>query len=252
MSRRFILPWLRTATQAFLVALTLVGSLTLPAVAEAQSRSLQEGPVVRRQLLYRSARFELTPAIGTAIGPVYQRELFLAVSGRYHVNNSLAIGLNANAGLLGLNTSIANNYEVADPIGARELHYARQTMLLDVHLAYSLFTGKMSLMSKLIQYLDLYVAAGGGGALITADSAAEDLGGFKFGPALTVGLRVFLGDQFALNVRFTDYLYASADAQRVRRGPPPSPQPVQERFRSHFVGTVGVSIFFPGEVRVSR
>lgn len=243
---------LTTPIRALFVALALLLTMVVPAIAEAQTRSLQEGPVVRRQLLYRSARFELTPAIGAAIGPVYQRELFLAITGRYHLNNSLALGLNANAGLLSLNTSIANNYETADPVGSRELYYARQTMLFDVHLAYSLFTGKLSMLSKLLSYLDLYVAAGGGGALISADSVAEDLAGFRFGPAFSVGLRVFFADQFALNVRFSNYMYAGADAQRVRRGPPLSPGPINERFRSHFIGTVGVSIFFPGEVRVSR
>ncbi len=237
---------------AVLVSAAVVVPAVAPTEASAQSRSLQEGPVVRRQLLYRSARFELVPALGSAIGPVYQRELFLAVTGRYHLNNSLAVGLNANAGLLALDTSIASNYETADPLGSRQLYYAKQTALLDLHLAYSLFSGKTSLIGGALSYLDLYVAIGGGGALLTADSVAEDLGGFRFGPAVSVGLRVFFMEQFALNLRFSDYLYSSAYSQRVVAGVPPRPQEVDERFRSHFIGTLGVSIFFPGEVRVSR
>lgn len=237
-----------------LAALALQAVPSFSDSAEAQTRSLQEGPVVRRQLLYRSARFEIAPALGASIGPVYQRDLLLSVTARYHINNSLAVGLNAAGGLLTLNTSIANNYEEADPVGSRDLYYSRQLALVDLHLAYSLFTGKMSLMSRSLSYLDLYIAAGGGGAFVGADSAAEDLGGFRFGPAFTVGLRVFITDQIAMNLRFTDYLYSGADAQRVVRGSNglAVAQPIDERFRSHFMGALGVSIFFPGEVRVSR
>jgi len=250
---------MRTITRfAAILALAFVTTavtVVLPAPAEAQSRSSLDGPSVRRQLLFRSSRLEVAPAVGAAFGRLYQRELMLAVTGRYHLTNSFSVGLNANAGLLGMDTSIASNYEAADPLAARELQYATQLLLADLHLSYVPFSGKFNLIGNHIFHFDAYLAAGVGGALLTADSSAPDLGGFKFGPAISAGFRVFIKDNIALNLRLSDYLYSAADSQRVRRDPTTGLSvalEVDEEFGHHFVGMVGVSIFLPPEVRVSR
>lgn len=93
------------------VVFAFLAFTVLAADVAAQSRSLQSGPVVRRQLLYRSDRLELAPSIGTTIAPVYQRTLFLSVAARYHLTNAFSLGVNANLGGLNLNTSIARNYD---------------------------------------------------------------------------------------------------------------------------------------------
>ena len=44
---------------------------------------MEEGPVVRRQLLYRSSRLEVTPALAHSLNDPYRRTLFLDVSLNY-------------------------------------------------------------------------------------------------------------------------------------------------------------------------
>ena len=65
---------------------------------------------MRRQLLYRSDRVELTPAIGMGIGSVYRRTAYGGLSVRYHLNNNVALG-RIQLGALHFNTSIANDFE---------------------------------------------------------------------------------------------------------------------------------------------
>ncbi len=219
----------------------------------AQSRSLQSGPVVRRQLLYRSDRLELAPSIGTSIAPVYQRTLFLSVAARYHLTNAFALGVNANLGGVNLNTSIARNYdEISGEIAGSErpsLEYATPLLMADFHLSLVPIHGKLNMLGHILHW-DMYLTAGVGGVVVTSDS--DDLAGFEFAPAIGVGLRTFIMDKLAINVLFQDYLYSSADAQQFCCGARPEPGPVEERFRNHIVGSVGVSIFFPSDVRVSR
>ena len=103
-----------------LVAAVLFAGLSglTPAEASAQTRSFEEGPVVRRMLLFRSNKLELAPSLGVAFGNVYQRELFLSVLGRYHLTNSFALGLNVSLGPVALNTPIAGNLEEIEPENA--------------------------------------------------------------------------------------------------------------------------------------
>ncbi len=246
---------MRTLVRAIFAALVLGTLLSAaPSLAVAQSRSLQTGPVVRRQLLYRSDRFELAPSLGMALGSVYQPTAILTVGGRYHQTNSFALGLNVNLGLLNLDTSIASNFEeIALDEAASDrpaLEYARPLLMTDFHLAYVPLAGKVNLFGKHIIHYDIYLSAGVGGAMVSSD--AEDLSGFEFGPALGVGMRTFVTDQIAVNFLFQDYLYAGADAQRFCCGPGGVPESADESFRNHAIGSVGISVFFPPEVRVSR
>jgi outer membrane beta-barrel protein len=243
---------LRRVALTFLVFGVLVAGFAAEVVA--QSRSFQTGPVVRRQLLFRSDRVELAPMLGSSIAPLYQRTLFLTVTGRYHLTNSFALGVNANVGALNLNTKVARDYEdLRDAIpGARrpDLLWATPLLMTDVHISYVPLHGKANLFGSNILHWDFYVNLGVGGVLVNSDS--DDLSGFRFGPAIGVGLRTFVNDRIAVNLLFQDYLYSSAEAQQVCCGPRPVPAPVEERFQSHFLGSLGVSVFFPSEVRVSR
>lgn len=226
--------------------------LFLASTASAQNRSLSEGPVVRRQLLFRSDKVEIAPALGMALGGVYEREVMLGAAVRYHLTNSFSAGLNLHFSPYQIQSSLAANLETASPEVARELDYATQTALVDVHLSYVPIGGKVNLLGRTTYYYDFYLGAGIGGALLTSDS--DDLSGFKFGPALTAGFRLFVTDNIAINLRATSYLYNSALAQRtfIADNGRPLPQQIEERFRAHTLGLIGVSIFLPGDVRVSR
>jgi outer membrane beta-barrel protein len=235
--------------------LALVVALLVLCVAQqavAQSRSLFEGPVVRRQLLFRSSKLEVSPALGMALGGVYQREVMVGLTGRYHLTNSFAAGLNVHVSPIALNSSLVDNLATTSPEVARQMAYATQTALLDAHLSYVPMGGKFHLFNGRTYYYDFSLTAGVGGALLSSDS--DELAGFRFGPALGAGMRIFVTDNIALNFRATSYLYSSALSQRIERTSTglPSPQPIEERFRANTIGLIGVSIFLPPDVRVSR
>lgn len=217
----------------------------------AQSRSLQSGPAVRRQLLFRSDRVELSPSVGFAIGGVYKRPMLLGASVRYHLTNSVSLGLNANVGLFAFDTQITNDFETLarqEPASRRPtLAFSEPLLMTDFHFGYVPFHGKFNLFGNKTIHFDVHLTLGVAAIVVQSDS--EDLSGVDFGPAIGIGLRTFLSDQIAFTLRFNDYLYSSADAQRIVAG---VAQPVEERFRNHIIGMAGVSIFFPGDVRVSR
>lgn len=228
----------------------LLVSLSFASFAAAQNRSLYEGPVVRRELLYRSSKMEIAPALGVAFGGIYEREIMAGAAFRYHLTNSFSVGLNVNYGI-GMDSSLTNNLATASPEVSRQVETSVQTLLTDVHVSYVPIAGKINLFGNNTYHYDFSIGAGVGGALLSSD--AEDIAGFKFGPALTLGMRFFVTDNIAINLRTTSYFYASALAQRiVVDNGVRAPQPFEERFRAHTIGMLGVSIFLPGDVRVSR
>lgn len=233
------------------VALLGIAVVSVPLDAWAQSRSLQSGPAVRRQLLYRSDRVELVPALGFQIGGVYKRPIMLGATVRYHLTNSVSLGLNANVGLFSFDTQVTNDFETQaqrEPPSQRpELAFSEPLLLTDFHFGYVPFHGKFNIFGSRTLHFDVHLTLGVAAALIRSDS--DDLSGVEFGPAIGVGLRTFFSDQLALNLRFSDYLYSSADAQRIVGD---VAEPVDTSFRNHVVAMIGISVFFPGEVRVSR
>lgn len=247
-----LLPQRRSSLGALCCACLLgLAVVALPALAQAQTRSMQSGSAVRRQLLYRSDRVELTPAIGMGIGSVYRRTAYGGLSVRYHLTNNVALGLNTQLGALHFNTSIANDFETQArefaPSARPELAYAEPLLMADFHIGYVPFHGKLALFGKHTIHFDFHILLGVAVAMVQSDS--DDLAGTEFGPSIGIGVRTFLSDQLALNIRFQDYLYTGADAQRVVQG---VGLEVEESFRNHITGLIGLSVFFPADVRVSR
>jgi outer membrane beta-barrel protein len=238
----------RTLSGLMVVLLVL---LSFGSVASAQNRSLYEGPVVRRELLYRSSKLEIAPALGVAFGGIYEREIMVGAAFRYHLTNSFSVGLNANFAPVSLDSSLTNNLATANPEVSREVETSFQRLLTDVHVSYVPIAGKINLFGNHTYHYDFSVGAGVGGALLSSN--ADDIAGFKFGPALTLGMRFFVSDNIAINLRTSSYFYSSALAQRiVVDNGVRAPQPFEERFRAHTIGMLGISVFLPGDVRVSR
>jgi outer membrane beta-barrel protein len=250
MTKRIFQSGALRCTMAGLLAF-LVVLVSFSSVAAAQNRSLYEGPVVRRELLYRSSKVEIAPALGFAFGGIYEREIMVGAAFRYHLTNSFSVGLNANFTPVSLDSSLTNNLATANPEVSREVETSFQRLLTDVHVSYVPIAGKINLFGNHTYHYDFSVGAGVGGALLASD--ADDIAGFKFGPALTFGMRFFVSDNIAINLRTSSYFYASALAQRiVVDNGVRSPQPFDERFRAHTIGMLGISVFLPGDVRVSR
>lgn len=223
--------------------------MSAPGEASAQRRaSLEEGPIVRRQLLYRSSRFELQPRIGGTLNDSYKRNLLTGLDLNYYLTNKFGLGVNAAFGALKVDTDLLEQINATvDAERTGELAFATTTLLFDVHVSYVPIFGKFSIFKSAILDYDLHLLGGFGGALLAAEGnvAGEKLSGFKPGPMIGGGMRIFMGDSFALTFDVRDYIFSSADIQEGEINP-------QTELRNNFTVNIGFSLFFPGEVPISR
>lgn len=229
-----------------LIGLLLAVSTLLEAQAWAQNRSL-EGSVIRRQLLYRSNRIELEPALAHTLNDTYRRTAYLHLAANYHLTNTFALGINLGWGAIGYNSNILDAIEAENPGVARQLGLADTTLVGDFHLAYVPFLGKFNFLEVGTVNWDFHLLGGVGGALVSTDDAETfpDLDGFKFGPMIGAGLRFFFNGDMAVSVNLIDRMFEAADIQRAAVSNP-------ESFSHHVMVTAGVSFFVTGELRVSR
>lgn len=233
---------MNTLRTRMLLGLLLLLSLMAPGIASAQSRSLEDGPAIRRQLLHRSAKLELQPGVSAMFGNAYQIPLYGNLTVRYHLSNRVSVGADLNGSPWALDRAIVRNLRDNDPQMNQIVEVADTPFVGSFQFTYSPIVGKLNMFNQ-IQYFDVHLIGGAGGALQSANYAA--LGGFKFGAVVGIGLRLFVRDSIALNVRFVDYLYSNAEAYRQGTS-------VDSKFRQHYLFTAGVSFFFPKVVYVSR
>lgn len=227
-----------------LVAVLLMLSLCVGStVAFAQTRSLDDGPAIRRQLLHRSARFELQLGGASMWGNAYQTPLYGNVTMRYHLSNSVSVGLDLNGSPVAIDRRIMREIRENDPAVHGIFEVAKTPFVGSFQVTYSPWIGKVNIFGKTTTYFDMHLIAGVGAALRTADSPA--LSGVAVAPVIGIGVRLFLTDGIALVTRLVDYIYQDAEAHRLGTS-------VDEKWRNHVVGTIGVSFFFPRGVYVSR
>ncbi len=239
-------------TAIVLAAVTFTGLLAVPMVAVAERRaSLEEGPIVRRKLLFRSSRFELAPRIGSTLNDAYKRNLMVGVDANYHLTNHFSLGVGFGYGVLASNTDLLDQVNGSvDPEISNGLRYATTQILFDAHVSYVPLFGKISILDSSVLDYDLSLDLGFGGALITAvadgDAQGSDLlSGFKPAPVIGLGFRVFVSDSIAINLAVKDYIYSIADVQE--EGVEPNTE-----LRNNVAIGVGASFFFPTDVKVSR
>lgn len=233
------------------VALSVVagGIVVAPGEAAAQSRSFEEGPAVRRVLLFRSDRFEVTPSLGMSLGDVYEQSVYLGASGDYHLTNVFSIGVNAMYAPVAFRTPLYNNFREIEPDRARDRFSPARTQLsTDLHVGIVPFAGKLNFVGRRVMHYDVNIFAGFGAAVRSSDS--DELSGVRAGPTFGGGARLFIRDNLALRLRVQDHMHLSADAEGRRRIG--AAIPVEETMRHHLMLVAGVSFLFPDAVRVSR
>lgn len=223
--------------------MSLAINVATPTEASAQSRSFTEGPPVRRKLLIRSSRFELTPSISGMFGGAYEIPFYIGLTGEYHLTNDVSLGIDVHGSPVALDRKVVRDLEQENPALNAHVSIASTPLLTNFHVTYAPITGKLNAFKNKIAHFDVHFVLGVGGAYQMSDNPA--LQGFEFGAVVGVGTRIFVSDSVALLARVTDYIYPNAEAARDLRSP-------RERWRNHFVGTFGVSLFFPDKVYVSR
>lgn len=237
--------------QSVLTGVMVLGcflALGSEAAAQGHRASFEEGPPVRRKLLYRSSRFELMPQVGFTLNDTYKRNLLVGADASFYLTNEFGLGVSVGYGAVALNTDLLDQIE--GTIGSdvqQGLSYATTQLLVDGHVSYVPIFGKFAIARTVVDY-DIHLIGGFGGAIIAADgnnAAHAAFTGFKPGPVVGGGARMFLADSIALTVDLKDYIYSTADVQEGPAAP-------QSELRGNLVFMLGASFFFPGDVPVSR
>lgn len=235
----------------------LAALLAMPATAAADSRTsdLEDGPIVRRQLMHRSGRMELSPMLGVTLNDAYIRNTLVGVNAVYHINNVFGLGLTASYGLLHTDTSLRESV-VAElqRVQGRDntlanLSYSQINWAMDAGFTYVPMFGKFSVLNRWAFHYDLHMLAGlgivGEGAVpaLPNGPVAGGLEGTRPGGMLGFGFRLFANDRISANFQVRDYIFSRAQVSSGSANP---------QLTNTFVMSLGVGVFFPGDVRISR
>jgi outer membrane beta-barrel protein len=210
------------------VLLGLVVLASSPALAQ-RTNPLEGQPAVRKRLLLRDARFELSPQVGFALNRDFYHTILFGVKAEYHFNDWLSIGANFAYGGVNIRTGLADNIlgqlpDNYDSSTAQQLVPSKKmaedpmlklTMLVGAQANVTPFFGKMALFSKIFFNYDFYGFLGFGAGQYTdkcgdctmpgsGESYANPTKGFKPGLTFGVGAHFFFNNWIALNAELRD------------------------------------------------
>ena len=246
-----------------LLALIILFGLSLPQTSFADDEegvsSLEKGEPVRHLMLLRSGRFEIQPLAQFGINESFQQTIGFGATLAYYFTNYLGIGASFAYNPLHidgdeLDAVHADDYDmdVKDSLAV-----AQPVMNFDVGLYYTPLMGKFRFLPgvDLIFNYDLHIFGGfgaiimdsscGAGGTVCNDYKNGSLEGAKFAGVIGIGFRIFFNNFIALNLDCKNYLTKYADFSR-------GPSDDRSRFKDFVTGTVGVSIFLPISVYMSR
>lgn len=250
---------MRRASSHYLLAIALVGLMTIwaprpAAAAKSKQTAYDSGPSVRRKLLYRSTRLEIAPLLSFTLNDAFVHNGLVGANINYHLTNEFGLGINASYGLIHMNSGLSDNVKA-------ELQKKGQTQVLnsisysyvnwsaDLALSYVPLFGKFSLMNSLIINYDLHLIGGvsvvneGVETAVPGGIADSKLSGTNPGGVIGGGLRLYVSDMLSINYEVRDYIYNRA---QVSRGT------ANGQLSNNVMMSIGVGIFFPSEVKISR
>lgn len=231
------------STRILVVVCMIAGMCLGTSMAMAQTRSLDDGPQIRRKLLHRSSRFELQVGVGALFGNAYETPLYGNLAARYYLSDSISVGLDLNGSPFAIDRRIVRDVKSKDPSMAQQFEVAGTPFVGSFQLTYSPIIGKVNIFGKTTTYFDVHIIAGIGVAKQTGDAPA--LNDFSVAPTIGMGVRIFLTDSISLDLRIVDYIYKDVEAYRQGTS-------VDKKWRNHVMGTIGVGFFFPRGVYVSK
>ena len=220
-------------------------------VQEEEIASLEEGPIVRQQLLHRASRFELAPMATFTLNDTYVRNGIAGVSASYFLNNSFGVGASAGVGLLQRDTNLRGNLELEFSDDEQDdTSYSHVGFLVDAGLIFVPAFGKFSMMNSLFSHYDFHLMGGMGFVSQSAETASgngspdSELEGLQPAPMFGAGLRFFTSDRMSLNFQLRNYL--NFNQAEISRGDADPRLGLMSTF------SVGLGFYFPGDVHISR
>lgn len=243
-----------------LLALIIMFAVALPQTSFADDEegisSLAKGDPIRHQMLLRSGRFEIQPMVQFGINETFSQSIGFGANLAYYFTNYLGLGVSFLYDALHipgdeLDAVSADSY---DPDVQSTLAIARPMMNFDVGLYYAPLMGKFSVFGWILNY-DFHIYGGfgtiimdsacGAGGTICQNNINKNLEGPKFAGVIGLGFRLFFNNFVAMNFEFKDYMSKYADFSRGVADD-------RSKFKNFLTGTIGVSLFFPINVYMSR
>jgi outer membrane beta-barrel protein len=209
---------------------------------------LEEGDAIRKRLLLRGGRFELTPTVGFTLNDAFQRNLLVGAHLAYHFNDDWGLGATVMGGLA-FNSGLADRIEDERPEKADAGAFSNVGFLGTVEVLYSPLVGKFALFGRSVLNYDLHLLAGLGGTLISGSSDVESATPTG---VVGIGLRTFVTHGMALNIEVRDYIYSSALNSVVEpQGDGQQSTSADSSISNNFAVTIGFGFYFPQDPEVS-
>ena len=237
--------WLR-APQALVLSLVVVACSFSPSSAWADEDVLAGSPVVRKNLMYRAARHEVSGMIGMSLADPYVRNVLPGARYDYHLFDWLSVG-----GRLQVGIPVRTNLydEIDTKVTANNDTFAMEASTLRfvtvAHVSVSPLVGKLLAGGSFPIQFDVHLDLMGG--VVGVGSTGDDLPtgvGLALGAA--GGVRVFLSRVLALNIELQ--ALSSDRAMSVNRDSKETGR--KTRFSTIF--NVGVSFFMPPILRRAK
>ncbi len=243
-----------------LLALIVMFAIALPQTSFADDEegvtSLEKGDPIRHLMLLRSGRFEIQPLAQFGINESFSQTIGFGANLAYYFTNYLGLGLSFvyNPFHLAGDELEAVQDDDYDAEVKSTLAVATATMNFDVGLYYAPLYGKFSVFGWILNY-DFHIYGGFGAIIMDAECGSGDnscqkainnnLEGPKFAGVIGLGVRLFFNNFVAMDFEFKDYMTKYADFSR-------GPANDRARFKNFLTGTIGVSLFFPINVYMSK
>jgi outer membrane beta-barrel protein len=213
-----------------------------PEVAHAERRNPLAGqPAVRRRLLMRKLRFEVTPQFVTSINQDYKHAFGPGGNLQFHITDWLAVGAQG-VYMFNADTALEDRVRAQLPTGTytylggpgtnhgpqptlqiHDQHVLGINAIMSAYVQITPFYGKIAFFSALFVNYDLYVNGGigfvnyiqNGCCTNTAnDSAhpdpnvenASQFAGLKVGGQIGVGAHIYFNEWFGLQFELRDYI----------------------------------------------
>jgi outer membrane beta-barrel protein len=207
---------------------------------------LAEGDAIRRRMLLRGGRFEVTPAIGFTLNDPFRRTFLAGGTLSYHLTDSLSIGATVLGGLP-YNSALADRIGEARPERVEDGAFSNLALLASAELQYAPLIGKFAVFGRYVFNYDLHLIGGVGVGL---RSGERDVGGASPMPVLGLGLRTFVSNWMAVNLEVRDYIYR-ASINAVPRDDGEGGTRAEESWSNNFAVTIGFSFYFPEMPKLS-
>lgn len=247
---------MKTNCTQWLLAVVAAMTVLAPSVVVAQEKDeavKSEGPIVRRKVLYRSTRVEIVPHAAATLNDPFRRNLLAGAGLAYHLTNEFSISASGGYGLVHLETDLSQNITdtltTSSPGSLNNISYSQMQWYADFSLGYVPIFGKFSVFKSVAVPYDIHL---NGGLTIVSEEAdpAVDGGnvdaqieGIRPGGVVGGGARIFLSDMLSLNIDLRTLFITRA---------PVSSGSASAELKPTAMATVGLGIFFPGSVKISR